>query len=365
MSTATPAQLRWLDAAARLALPYLGTTAENPTVGALVVSPEGRLLGRGVTAPGGRPHAEPQALEMAGQGAAGATLYVTLEPCNHWGRTPPCVDAVIEAKIATVVCGCVDPDPRTAGKSVAKLRAAGTDVVVAHDHVLSRKLHRGFFKRVLTGRPLVTAKLAVSQDGMIGLPDKGNVPITGEAAKRWTHMQRALSDAVMVGAGTARLDDPQLNVRLAGLEHRKPLRVIVAGSEKLDPALNLFASAEIQPTAIIAKKDALESVSHNIELIEVDGVGDAPDLVSGLRRLGEKGISRLFVEGGARLTESLLSAGLVDRFELLESDKIIGPEGVRASVHFPLSERLPELGFRVVDWRSLGCDRLTSFEKSD
>jgi len=365
VSTAAPAQLRWLDAAARLALPFLGTTAENPTVGAIVVSPEGRLLGRGVTAPGGRPHAEPQALAMAGQGAAGATLYVTLEPCNHWGRTPPCVDAVIAAKVATVICGCVDPDSRTAGKGVAKLRAAGIDVIVAPDHMLSRKLHQGFFKRILTGRPLVTAKLAVSKDGMIGLPDKGNVPITGETAKRWTHMQRALSDAVMIGAGTARLDDPRLSVRLSGLENRRPLRVILAGKDELNPALNLFANSSVQHTVVIAKKGHLESVSENVELIEVDSVDSAPDLVAGLRRLGERGISRLFVEGGARLTGSLLNAGLVDRFELLEGDKIVGPEGVPASVRFPLSERLSELGFRAVDRRALGCDRLTSFEKSD
>jgi diaminohydroxyphosphoribosylaminopyrimidine deaminase/5-amino-6-(5-phosphoribosylamino)uracil reductase len=184
-----PADLRWLEAAARIAMPYRGTTAENPTVGAIVVSADGVVLGRGVTAPGGRPHAEPQALTMAGEGARGATLYVTLEPCNHWGQTPPCVDAVIASGVARVVCGAADADPRTAGQSIKKMRVAGIAVEVGSGLAAVERLHEGFFSRIRRGRPFVTAKLAVSWDGMIGRRDRGNVAITGEDARRWTHMQ--------------------------------------------------------------------------------------------------------------------------------------------------------------------------------
>lgn len=357
-----PADLRWLEAAARIAMPFRGTTAENPTVGALVVSPRDVVLGRGVTAPGGRPHAEPQAFAMAGERARGATLYVTLEPCNHWGKTPPCVDAVIASGVARVVCGAADPDPRTAGQSIEKLKAAGIAVVVGEKLPVVERLHAGFFSRIRRGRPFVTAKLAVSRDGMIGRRDAGNVAITGEMARRWTHMQRALTEAVMIGAGTARLDDPRLNVRLAGLEDRKPLRVVLAGRERL-PALTLFETILDQPTVILAENGIAESFPRQAEVVGVAGENGRPDPKLALEALARRGIGRLLVEGGAGLNDALLDAGLVDRFHLLEGDGTVGADGVPASVHPSLPERLAELGFSVVERRALGCDMLTTFEK--
>lgn len=363
MSTLAPADLRWLEAAARIATPFRGTTAENPTVGAIVVSPEGVVRGRGVTAPGGRPHAEPQALAMAGERARGATLYVTLEPCNHWGRTPPCVDAVVASGVARVVCGATDPDPRTAGKSIEKLERAGISVAVGESLPAIERLHEGFFSRIRRGRPFVTAKLAVSKDGMIGRRDKGNVAITGEEARRWTHMQRALTEAVMVGAGTARLDDPRLNVRLAGFEDRKPARVVLAGRETLPSELTLFATGSSQPTLIVAENGIAESFSELGEVFGVEGDNGRPDPARVLEALAGRGIGRLLVEGGAGLNDALLDAGLVDRFHLLESEVTVGAEGVPASVHPSLPERLAQLGFGVVERRALGCDMLTTFEK--
>ncbi|WP_116654363.1 bifunctional diaminohydroxyphosphoribosylaminopyrimidine deaminase/5-amino-6-(5-phosphoribosylamino)uracil reductase RibD [Pelagibacterium sediminicola] len=357
--------LRWLDAAARIALPYRGTTGENPTVGAIIVSPDGVMLGRGVTAPGGRPHAEPQALAMAGEKARGATLYVTLEPCNHYGRTPPCVDAVIASGVGRVVVGATDPDPRTAGEGIQRLRAAGIPVTVADRHAPSQELHEGFFSRIQRGRPFVTAKLAVSADGMIGLADKGNVPITGAAARRWTHMQRALSNAVMVGGHTAILDHPRLNVRLPGLEDRKPLRVIVLAREQMNHIANLDTQGTVfiiengEPESVSHRHEAVESVSDIIESPSDDG---RPNLLAGLEKLGQRGISTVLVEGGARLNDALLDAGLIDRFHLLESKIEIGPHGVPATVHPSLPHRLTQLGFAPVDNRMLGCDRLTTFE---
>lgn len=344
-------------------MPFRGTTSENPTVGAIAVSPDGVMLGRGVTAPGGRPHAEPQAIAMAGEGTRGATLYVTLEPCNHWGRTPPCVDAVIGAGFSRVVIGAEDPDPRTAGQSVEKLRAAGIEVVVAERHEPSLALHEGFFSRIRRGRPFVSAKLAVSRDGMIGAPDRGNVAITGEVARRWTHMQRAVSDAVMVGAGTAVLDNPKLNVRLAGLEDRRPLRVVVAGQRRLPEDLTLFTTVGEQAVAIIGENFVLESMREGVLVVESvceDGRGNLAD---GFGKLAAMGVGSVLVEGGAGLNDALLDAGLVDRFHLLESDVEVGEGGVRATVHASLPQRLAELGFRVVDRQALGCDRLATFER--
>lgn len=363
MTQMQPADLRWLDAAARIAMPYRGTSAENPTVGAIVVSPQGVMLGRGVTAPGGRPHAEPQAIAMAGSGVRGATLYVTLEPCNHWGRTPPCVEAVIAAGLARVVIGTGDFDPRTAGQSIAKMRAAGIDVVVADNHRPSLTLHEGFFSRIRRGRPFVTAKLAVSRDGMIGAPDRGNVAITGDTARRWTHMQRALSDAVMVGARTAVIDNPRLNVRLAGLEDRKPLRVVVTGRQALSSHLTLFATAMEQPVVLIGENIDLESMPQGVRVVESVSEAGRVNLADGLAKLGAMGVGSVLVEGGAGLNDALLDAGLVDRFCLLEGDGEAGPGGVMATVHGSLPQRLAELGFRVVDRQALGCDRRTTFER--
>ncbi|WP_029040227.1 bifunctional diaminohydroxyphosphoribosylaminopyrimidine deaminase/5-amino-6-(5-phosphoribosylamino)uracil reductase RibD [Cucumibacter marinus] len=352
----------WLDAAARMAAPFLGTTAENPTVGAIIRDPlAGKVRGVGVTAPGGRPHAETIALEKAGKAAERTTLYVTLEPCHHTGRTPPCVDAVIEAGIARVVIGQIDPDPRTAGQSVSRLKAAGVEVAVVKDHDASRRLHEGHIARQTLGRPFVSAKLAVSRDGMIGLPDRGNVPVTGEAARRWTHMQRALSDAVMVGAGTARLDNPSLTVRIPGLGTRKPLRIILGGD--LPVSLGLLTSTAQTPTWVLGESTRPQDLPKAVEWIPVGARDGRLDLDQALAELGEKGISRLLVEGGATLNASLLEAGLVDRFCLLKGAGMIGEAGVPAMPGRSLEVALAAAGLEKVFSRPLGGDTLTVFER--
>ncbi|MDB5562902.1 MAG: diaminohydroxyphosphoribosylaminopyrimidine deaminase [Hyphomicrobiales bacterium] len=355
---------RWLDAAVRLAEPLLGTTADNPTVGALVIDPkQGTMRAHAVTAQGGRPHAEPQALDAAGQATRGATLYVTLEPCNHWGRTPPCVDAVIKAGIARVVIGIVDPDPRTAGQSVKRLRAAGIDVVVA-DHAPSRRLHEGHIARVRLKRPFVSAKLAVSVDGKIGLPDKGNIQITGEDARTWTHTQRMLSDAVLIGATTARLDNPQLTVRLKGLESRTPLRIILAGEKPLDKSIDLIGGISGYPVAIIATPERGLDVPPLIEIIRVPGKNGRPAVAEALKALAERGVGRLFVEGGATITERFFGAEAIDRFYLLTSDVFVGPHGVAATVWGTIEARIAAAGLTLVDQRPLGADMLRTFERA-
>lgn len=364
MSDVTAQDRRWLDAAARLARPYLGTTAENPTVGAIIIDEDLQLLfGRAVTAKGGRPHAETQAIAEARSSARGRTLYVTLEPCDHWGRTPPCADAVIQAGIRRVVVGLLDPDPRTAGAGIERLRQAGIDVALAQDHQPSLLLHEGHIARKTRGMPFVTAKLAVSKDGMIGLPDQGNVPITGEEARRWTHMERALSDAVMVGARTAQVDDPQLTVRLKGLEHRSHTRVILAGSRPFDTSLNLIDGVSGYPTMIIAETGRAFEVPPEVQVIEVEGRNGRPNLRKALAALSERGIGRLMVEGGAKLTEALIAAELIDRFHLLTGTTTVGRKGVPATILGGIDGRLRAAGFIEVDRRALGADMLRTFER--
>lgn len=363
MSEVSAQDRRWLDAAARVARPYLGTTAENPTVGAVIVDEDLQLVfGRAVTAKGGRPHAETQAIAEARGSARGRTLYVTLEPCNHWGRTPPCADAVIQAGIARVVVGLLDPDPRTAGAGIRRLRQAGIDVALA-DHAPSRLLHEAHIARKTRGMPFVTAKLAVSKDGMVGLPEQGNVPITGDEARRWTHMERALSDAVMVGARTAQIDDPQLTVRLKGLENRIHTRVILAGARPFDTSLNLIAGVSFYPTAIIAETGRSFAVPPEVQVIEVEGRNGRPNLRKALAVLAQRGIGRLMVEGGASLTEALIAAELIDRFHLLTGTTTVGTKGVPATILGTLDGRLRAAGFAEVDRRALGADMLRTFER--
>lgn len=363
MSAPTPEDIRWLDAAVRAAEPFLGTTADNPTVAAFVVDPsQGTLVGRAVTARGGRPHAEPLALDSAGERARGSTLYVTLEPCHHWGRTPPCVDAVVRAGIARVVVGMADPDPRTSGESIRRLRASGIEVAVT-DHALSMRLNEGHTARHTLGRPFITVKLAVSADGMIGRRDVARVAITGEEAGRWTHLQRAMSNAVLIGGATAEIDDPQLTVRLPGLERRTPLRVVLAGSRGIDKRLNLIGGFSGHRVAVIAESDREAAVPASVEVIRVPGTDGRPDLSEALRALHAKGIARLFVEPGATLAEALLAAGFVDRFELLEGVVTVGAGGVPATGKGRMDKRLAAAGLREIDRQSLGADTLRTFEK--
>jgi len=366
VSAAAGADLRWLAAAARMARPWVGTTGRNPTVGALVVDPAtGRVFGRGVTAPGGKPHAEPPALAMAGNGTRGATLYVTLEPCHHSGSTPPCVEAVIAAGIGRVVMAMPDPDPRTAGRSAEKLRQSGIEVLVADPAELPSGLHEGYLMRRRQNRPFVAAKLAVSADGMIGRRDEANVPVTGDEARRFTHVLRSRHDAILVGAATARLDDPRLDVRVKGMENRSPRRWVALGERAAEPRLRLF-SGEGPPSGVILADAALAAaLPPAIERLVVSPASGAGiDWSDALARLGGRGTNQILVEGGAAILHTLLDAGLVDRFYLLESGREIGVGGVSASPGGDIGAALGAAGLCVVHERPLGGDRVTVFERA-
>lgn len=364
MSELLPEDRRWLDAAVRYATPFQGTTAENPAVAALVVSPARRtVLARAVTGRGGRPHAAAEAIAAAGFDAAGSTLYLTLEPCNHWGRTPPCVAAIIRSGIMRVVIGVTDPDPRTAGASLAQLESAGIETILA-DHAPSKALHAGHIMRHTADRPHVTAMLAMSSDGMIGRAGEGYERHVGPAAKQWMDMLRARADAVMVGGATARMDDPALAVTLPGLGAETPLRVVLAGAAGIDRKVNLIGGFSGYRTAIIAETSVSIDAPVSIEVMRVAGADGRPDLGEAMKTLAKKGIQNLLVEPGQRLATALLDAGLVDRFVLLTGTGVLGPEAVPVCPEGTFTDVLAASGFIGHEREALGGDNLMIYERA-
>lgn len=320
------------------------------------------VFGRGVTARGGNPGGVAQALAEARTSARGRTLYTTLEPRAGGRRSPPLADAVIAAGIARVVIGIEDPEAGAAGRGVARLRAAGIEVVLG-DHHPSRILHEGHVCRELRQRPFVAVRLAVSRDGKVGLPDRGRALTLAPEAERWVQVKRARCDAVMIGARTARIDDPDLVVRIKGLGDGNYMRVVVSGAEELDSRLNLIAWVSGYRTAIVAENGRSLTLPSTVQVIPVPARRGRLDLRHCLRELAGRGIGKLFVEGGARLSESFLSGELVDRFHLIESPLEIGRRGVPATALGDLDGRLRAAGFIEVDQRPLGADKLRTFEK--
>ncbi len=356
--------------ALRLARRNLGLTAPNPSVGCVIVK-DGAIVGRGWTAAGGRPHAETLALEQAGAAARGATAYVTLEPCCHHGKTPPCTNALIRAGIAEAVIAVRDPDPRVSGKGIAALEGAGITVTENVCRAEAAEVNAGFFLRIREGRPLVTLKLALTGDGRLSpefgvqssefrkyaarlesraslVPRSGlgsssrqssregseqNYIFTSPEARTYAHLLRYRHEAILVGSGTVFADDPELTCRLAGMAHGSPRRFV------LDRRHRTPEHARCQPCTVL----------------------DAPDILTSLRRIAGAGINRILAEGGAEIALVLLEAGLVDRLVLIEA-----PE-VRGDAHAPdMGAALPKFlpHFRLESERRLGTDRVRVYALS-
>src|SRR5580704_2477635 len=312
----------------------LGHTWPNPAVGAVIVK-DGVIVGRGWTQAGGRPHAEVEALRRAGKAARGATLYVTLEPCSHHGKTPPCADAVIAAGVTRVVSALEDPNPEVAGQGHARLRAAGIAVEVGVGAEEARRDHAGHIRRMREGRPHVMLKLAISADGKAGAAGRRPIAITGEAVRERVHLLRAQSDAIMIGIGTALADDPLLTCRLPGMELRSPMRVVLDTTLRLPPASRLVQTALETPVWVIAgpmaphpAEEALRG--RGVEVFRVAAHGERLDLAGALKLLGARGITRLLAEGGPTLAAALIAADLVDEAILFQSAKIVGEDGIDA-----------------------------------
>jgi diaminohydroxyphosphoribosylaminopyrimidine deaminase/5-amino-6-(5-phosphoribosylamino)uracil reductase len=365
------ADARFMQLALALGRRGQGRTWPNPAVGAVVVK-DGVIVGRGWTQPGGRPHAEREALRRAGEAARGATLYVTLEPCSHFGKSPPCVDAVIAAGIARVVSAIEDPNPEVAGQGHARLRAAGIAVDVGLGALEAARDHAGHFRRIRDQRPHVILKLAVSADDKIGAAGHQPVAITGDAAKTRVHLLRAQCDAILVGIGTVLADDPVLTCRLPGMEARSPVRVVLDGSLRIPGASCLVRSARETPLWVMTSDlseaaSAVKLGAAGAEVIRIAATATAPqglDLAAVLRALSDKGISRLMVEGGARVASSFVSAGLVDEIWLLRGPQTIGAEGVPALDALPLSALTGSPAFKVRASESVGKDTLQIYERA-
>ena len=360
-----PEDIAHMRAALALGRRGLGNTWPNPSVGCVVVN-DGRVVGRAVTAPGGRPHAEPAALDMAGAAARGATVYVTLEPCCHWGRTPPCTDALVNAGVARVVIATRDPDPRVDGAGIARLRAAGIAVDEGVLQDAADELVAGFRARVRLGRPLVTLKLASSLDGRIATRSGESRWITGEAARRAAHALRGRHDAVMVGVGTVLADDPALTCRLAGYRTNPVVRVVADSHLRTPLTATLVATAAKAPTWVLIRKGTDRERRHafadlGVTLIEVAGAEAGVDPAGALAALGDAGITQVLVEGGAQLAASLLRADLVDRIAWFHAPAVMGGDAWPAVQAFGI-ERLDAMPrFTRVGETPLGDDMLTEF----
>lgn len=313
---------RYLAASIRLGASALGQTWPNPSVGCLIVR-DGKVVGYGKTQPGGRPHAETEALRDAGDQANGAVAYVSLEPCNHHGRTPPCTEALIKAGITSVYVALRDPDPRVSGTGVARLQDAGMTVHAEPFSDLKQaalKAHRGHIMRMRANRPFVTLKLALSEDGAVGRKDEGQIAVTSYQTNLLMHGLRARMDAIAVGARTMQGDNPRLDVRLPGLEHRSPQRVVF-GAETFN-AINM----------------------------------DGKDLSSDLGELAEEGITSLLVEGGPTLAKSFLAANLVDELIFLKGSTVLGRDSIKPFSFDPFEVGFE--GFTVQSQRQIGDNQM-------
>lgn len=357
-----------MRAALALARRGLGTTWPNPSVGCVIVR-QGRVVGRGLTQPGGRPHAETQALAMAGEAARGADAYVTLEPCNHTGQTPPCTEALIAAGIARVVVAGGDPDDRVDGAGIARLRAAGVDVVTGVLAAEADAMQAGFLHRVRHGRPLVTLKLASTLDGRIATRSGESQWITGPAAREAGHALRGSHDAVLVGVGTVAADNPSLTCRIPGFRTVPVIRVVVDSHLRTRLTATLVATAATDPTWMIHRggvpADRLQAfAAAGVRLFNVAGGERGVDLRAGLRALGSAGLTRVLVEGGAQLAAGLLRDGLVDRIAWFHAPGVMGGDGWPAAQAFGTTALDAMPRFTRTGVRSVGDDMLTEFTRA-
>ena len=366
---AKAADQRFMALALALGRRGQGRTWPNPAVGAVVVK-DGVIVGRGWTQAGGRPHAEPEALKRAGEAARGATLYVTLEPCSHFGKSPPCADAIIAAGLSRVVAAIEDPNPEVAGNGFAKLRAAGIAVDVGLFAAEAAHDHAGHIRRIRDQRPHVILKLAVSSDDKIAASGGKPVAITGEAARTRVHLLRAESDAILVGIGTVLADDPLLTCRLPGMEARSPVRVVLDRALRIPGNSRLVHSARETPLWVVTSELAEAAAVMKLGGAGAQVIRVAPTAAAGLdpsavlRALAERGITRLMVEGGARVASSFVAAGLVDEIWLLRGPEVIGTEGVAALDALPLGAITQSPTFKVRASETLGKDMLTIYERT-
>lgn len=336
---------RLMAYALRLAAKHLGATAPNPVVGC-VIALDGEIISTGVTAKGGRPHAEKIAIDKITDKKIlkNATLYVTLEPCSHFGQTAPCVDEIIKNSFKKVVIAAQDSDSRVNGEGIKKLREASIDVVLGVLEKEAREINRGFFCTKEKGRPFVTLKLATSLDGKIATQNFDSKWITSKKARDFAHHLRAVNDAILVGANTVRRDDPSLDCRIPGLEDFSPKRIVLTQKNDLNLSAKIFQNQEKSETIILS--------------------GEKIDLLEALKNLAQRGINSLLVEGGQKTATEFLKENLVDELVWIQNKKIIGSDGISAIGDLGFTSIDQALtGFTQVNVRSLEEDIITTYRK--
>jgi diaminohydroxyphosphoribosylaminopyrimidine deaminase/5-amino-6-(5-phosphoribosylamino)uracil reductase len=359
-ANSTTADHRFMALALSLGRRGLGRTWPNPAVGAVIVK-DGEIVGRGWTQPGGRPHAEIEALRRAGAAARGATLFVTLEPCSHHGKSPPCADAVIASGITRVVSALEDPNPEVAGAGHARLRRAGIAVDVGTEAATAKRDHAGHIRRMREGRPHVMLKLAISADGKAAGAGRKRVTITGEAVRNRVHLLRAHSDAIMIGIGTALADDPVLTCRLPGMVAMSPVRVLLDSRLRLPVDSRLVQTARETPLWIFAHVPASSAAALRAQGAEVIQMEDKDGLGTVLQHLGSRGITRLMIEGGPTLASALLADDLVDEAVLFHSATTIGEGGLPALD--PRAQTMLHQHLKHSSTESVGPDRQDHYQR--
>ncbi|MCP5365096.1 MAG: bifunctional diaminohydroxyphosphoribosylaminopyrimidine deaminase/5-amino-6-(5-phosphoribosylamino)uracil reductase RibD [Hyphomicrobiales bacterium] len=356
--------------ALQLARRGLGNVWPNPSVGAIIVSNRA-VVGRGWTQRGGRPHAETEALRHAGDAAKGATAYVTLEPCAHYGQTPPCASAMIDAGITRAVIALEDPDPRVSGRGIEILKNAGVDVAVGCEAAKAQEINQGFLNRVTLGRPLFTLKMASTLDGRIATHTGDSRWITDAPARAEAHRLRAEHDAVLVGSGTLMTDDPHLDCRLPGMSDCSPVRVVVDRRLRVDPSCHIIRTAREIPTWVVTASGAGSGTQHQLTEAGVTVITVEPDdagVVSAAavaRALGAAGLTRVLIEGGGQIAAAFLSAGLVDQVAWFHAPVLIGADGLPAVGVMGIDRIKDAIRLRAAGTRRIGPDWFGLYKKHE
>jgi diaminohydroxyphosphoribosylaminopyrimidine deaminase / 5-amino-6-(5-phosphoribosylamino)uracil reductase len=357
-----------MRAALALARRSLGRTWPNPAVGCVIVK-DGKIVGRGRTRDGGRPHAEVDALSQAGEAARGATVYVTLEPCSHFGKSPPCANALIKAGVAKVVSAMEDPNPKVSGRGHARLKEAGIAVEVGDSAQEASEINAGFLMGVREGRPLFHLKLATSLDGHIATASGESKWITGDAARADGHRLRAIHDAVLVGIGTAAADDPDLTTRLPGLVAYSPIRIVLDSKARLASSSKLATTARQTPVWLLCTRAAPAAAraalhERGVEVIEVSAdPSGRVDIAAAARELGKRGLTRVLIEGGGAIAAAFLKTNLVDRLSLYHGGRALGADSRSAVGALGLQKLDFAPRFSLVSSRAVGGDTLETWRR--
>jgi diaminohydroxyphosphoribosylaminopyrimidine deaminase/5-amino-6-(5-phosphoribosylamino)uracil reductase len=358
-----------MRAALALARRSLGRTWPNPAVGCVIVK-DGAVVGRGRTRDGGRPHAEVDALNQAGEAARGATAYVTLEPCSHFGKSPPCADALIKAGVVKVVSAMEDPNPQVNGQGHARLRTAGIAVEVGAGENEAAEINAGFLLQLREGRPLFHLKVASSLDGRIATASGESKWITGTASRADGQRLRATHDAILVGANTVASDDPELTCRLPGLDGYSPVRIVLDSKARTSPGSKLALTANTTPVWLLCTRNAPVTArealqAKGIQVIEVASNAQGQvDIVTAARTLGERRLTRVLIEGGGEVAAAFLKASLVDRLTCYQAGLLMGADSRSAVAPLGLEKLDFAPRFTLVSSRPLGGDVVETWHRA-